>query len=225
MKKHESDGFEEIDLEEYDGEPEEGLQPEGEPADSDEQDSDEEQPEKAGSFMKEAVSFLIWAACVLLISFLLVHFVIQRCDVGGSSMVPTLTDGDQLLMDKISYRFRDPERFDIIVFPYEYSDNTYFIKRVIGLPGETVQIDTAGTIYINEEPLEEHYGAEVMLYPGLAEEEIHLDDDEYFVLGDNRNVSEDSRYPDVGNIKRERIMGRPFLRIFPFSSFGLISSK
>ena len=116
MKKHESDGFEEIDLEEYDGEPEEGLQPEGEPADSDEQDSDEEQPEKAGSFMKEAVSFLIWAACVLLISFLLVHFVIQRCDVGGSSMVPTLTDGDQLLMDKISYRFKDPERFDIIVF-------------------------------------------------------------------------------------------------------------
>lgn len=225
MKKHESDGFEEIDLEEYDGEPEEGLQPEGEPADSDEQDSDEEQPEKAGSFMKEAVSFLIWAACVLLISFLLVHFVIQRCDVGGSSMVPTLTDGDQLLMDKISYRFRDPERFDIIVFPYEYSDNTYFIKRVIGLPGETVQIDTAGTIYINGEPLEEHYGAEVILYPGLAEEEIHLDDDEYFVLGDNRNVSEDSRYPDVGNIKRERIMGRPFLRIFPFSSFGLISSK
>ena len=225
MKKHESDGFEEIDLEEYDGEPEEGLQPEGEPADSDEQDSDEEQPEKAGSFMKEAVSFLIWAACVLLISFLLVHFVIQRCDVGGSSMVPTLTDGDQLLMDKISYRFRDPERFDIIVFPYEYSDNTYFIKRVIGLPGETVQIDTAGTSYINGEPLEEHYGAEVILYPGLAEEEIHLDDDEYFVLGDNRNVSEDSRYPDVGNIKRERIMGRPFLRIFPFSSFGLISSK
>ena len=140
-------------------------------------------------------------------------------------MVPTLTDGDQLLMDKISYRFRDPERFDIIVFPYEYSDNTYFIKRVIGLPGETVQIDTAGTIYINGEPLEEHYGAEVILYPGLAEEEIHLDDDEYFVLGDNRNVSEDSRYPDVGNIKRERIMGRPFLRIFPFSSFGLISSK
>ncbi|MBQ9644019.1 MAG: signal peptidase I, partial [Lachnospiraceae bacterium] len=107
---------------------------------------DDQQQGKKESIMKEAVSFLIWAACVLLISFLLVHFVIQRCDVGGSSMVPTLTDGDQLLMDKISYRFRDPERFDIVVFPYEYSENTYFIKRVIGLPGETVQIDYAGTI-------------------------------------------------------------------------------
>ena len=226
MKKNETDGFEEIDLEDLGQEKKSGTEPDFDPnpVSGNEEMDDQQQGEKE-SIMKEAVSFLIWAACVLLISFLLVHFVIQRCDVGGSSMVPTLTDGDQLLMDKISYRFRDPERFDIVVFPYEYSENTYFIKRVIGLPGETVQIDYAGTIYINGEPLEEHYGAEVILYPGLAEEEIQLGDDEYFVLGDNRNVSEDSRYPDVGNIKRERILGRPFLRIYPFSSFGLITDR
>ncbi len=171
------------------------------------------------------VSTVLWFAAVIALSWLLITFVAQRTDVNGSSMYPTLEDGDQLIADKISYRFKDPERFDIIIFPYQYADKTYFIKRIIGLPGETVRIDDEGNIYINGTLLKENYGYERMEYAGLAAEEIQLADDEYFVLGDNRNVSEDSRYPDVGCIKREDIIGRAWLRIYPFAKFGVLSGK
>lgn len=174
---------------------------------------------------KTIIHTVIWLAAVIALSWFLITFVAQRTDVNGTSMVPTLEDGDQLIADKITYRFRDPERFDIIIFPYQYAENTYFIKRVIGLPGETVRIDEQGNIYINGEILSENYGYEQMKYAGLAAEEIHLGEDEYFVLGDNRNVSEDSRYPDVGNIKRSDIIGRAWLRIYPFSKFGLMTGK
>ena len=106
---------------------------------------------------------------------------------------PTLSNNDNLIVDKISYRFKDPQRFDIIVFPFQYDENVYYIKRIIGLPGETVQIGTDGTIYIDGQVLEEGYGKEVMLSPGRAGEPITLGEDEYFVLGDNRNNSSDSR--------------------------------
>lgn len=89
-------------------------------------------------------------------------------------MQPTLYSGDNLIVEKISYRFNEPKRFDIIVFPYQYAKKTYYIKRVIGLPGETVRIDEEGNIYINDEILEEHYGKEVILSPGLAKDTITL---------------------------------------------------
>lgn len=174
---------------------------------------------------RSILSYVIWIAAVVLLSWLLITFVAQRTDVNGTSMVPTLQDSDQLICDKLTYRFKDPERFDIIIFPYQYAEKTYFIKRIIGLPGETVRIDENGVIYINGEVLEENYGAETMLYQGLAAEEIQLGEDEYFVLGDNRNVSEDSRYADVGNIKREDIIGRAFCRIWPLTKIGLLTGK
>lgn len=174
---------------------------------------------------RKIVSTVVWLATVVALSWFLVTFVAQRTDVNGSSMYPTLEDGDQLIADKVTYRFRDPERFDIVIFPYQYADNTYFIKRIIGLPGETVRIDEQGNIYINGEILEEDYGCETIEYAGLAAEEIQLGEDEYFVLGDNRNVSEDSRYPDVGNIKRKDLIGRAFVRIYPFSKFGLLTNQ
>ncbi len=186
--------------------------------------SEEQQKQDPNKSTKSTVlSYVIWVGAVVLLAWFLITFVAQRTDVNGTSMVPTLEDGDQLICDKISYRFHDPERFDIIIFPYKYQKNTYFIKRVIGLPGETVRIDYDGSIYINGEILDEKYGLEKMTYPGIAEQEITLGNDEYFVLGDNRNVSEDSRYPDVGLIKREDIIGRAWLRIYPFSKFGLIT--
>lgn len=183
-----------------------------------------ESPRKK-SVGRTVLSYVIWLGAVLLLTFLLITFVAQRTDVNGTSMVPTLEDGDQLIADKLTYRFHDPERFDIIIFPYKYARNTYFIKRIIGLPGERVRIDSYGNIYINGEVLDEHYGAEVIENPGLAYDEIQLGDDEYFVLGDNRNVSEDSRYPDVGNIKRKDIIGRAWLRIYPFSKFGVLKHQ
>ena len=186
--------------------------------------SEEQEKQESKKSTKDTIlGYVVWVAAVVLLAWFLITFVAQRTDVNGTSMVPTLEDGDQLICDKISYRFRDPERFDIIIFPYQYQKNTYFIKRVIGLPGETVRIDYDGNIYINGEILNETYGLEKMAYPGIAEQEITLGDDEYFVLGDNRNVSEDSRYPDVGLIKRKDIIGRAWLRIYPFSKFGLIT--
>jgi len=173
---------------------------------------------------KEILSMVVYIAFVLLLTFLVVRYVGQRTQVDGHSMEATLHDKDQLIVDKISYRFHDPERFDIIVFPFQYKENTYYIKRIIGLPGETVQI-LDGDIYINGEVLEEDYGKETMVVSGRAVNEIQLGEDEYFVLGDNRNHSEDSRFEEVGNIKRSDIIGRAFIRIWPFSSFGLLKHQ
>ena len=136
-------------------------------------------------------------------------------------MEATLSNGDQLIVDKISYRFRDPKRYDIIVFPFRYEDNTFYIKRIIGLPGETIQIDGEGNIWVNGEILEESYGRD----PGLAAEPITLGEDEYFVMGDNRNNSSDSRVEAVGNIHRNEIIGRAFIRIWPLSKFGILKHQ
>ncbi len=177
--------------------------------------------------MKELLNTGIYLLVVLCATWLLIHYVVQRTTVEGSSMETTLSDGDNLFVDKISYRFRDPERFDIIVFPYQYKEKTYYIKRIIGLPGETVRIDEAGNIYINDKILEESYGREIIDADkiGLAAQTITLAADEYFVLGDNRNHSQDSRFADVGNIKRSNIIGRAWVRIWPFQKIGLISHQ
>lgn len=176
------------------------------------------------SWKKEAVSTVIYLLLVVAFTFLFVQFVGQRTHVNGDSMNVTLYDGDNLLVDKISYRFKDPERFDIIVFPYQYQENTFYIKRIIGMPGETVQI-IDGMIYIDGEVLSETYGAETMQYVGIAGEPITLAADEYFVLGDNRNNSSDSRDPSVGNVKRDQIVGKAFLRIWPLNKFGILKHQ
>lgn len=167
---------------------------------------------------KEIITTLIYIIVVFALSFLIVTFVGQRTKVSGSSMEATLHDRDSLIVDKISYKVRDPKRFEIIVFPYRYEEDTNYIKRIIGLPGETVRIDEDGNIYINGKILEEHYGKETILNPGNASTEILLRDDEYFVMGDNRNNSEDSRFSDVGPIKRDEIIGRAMCRVYPFNS-------
>ncbi|MCM1100576.1 MAG: signal peptidase I [Clostridium sp.] len=174
---------------------------------------------------KELLHTGLYILGVLLITWILVAFVIQRTGVDGSSMETTLSDGDNLFVDKLSYRFRDPERFDIIVFPPRYDNEIYFIKRIIGLPGETVRIDDAGNIYINDELLQESYGREVIRPEnvGIASEPITLGEDEYFVMGDNRNNSRDSRSQTVGNIRRDEILGRAWIRIWPLNKFGTLN--
>ena len=176
---------------------------------------------------KEILSTGIYLLVVLIITYLIIAYVGQRTAVHGSSMQPTLNDGDNLIVDKISYRLRDPERFDIIVFPFVYKESTYYIKRIIGLPGETVQIDEDGKIYINGEVLQESYGREIIKedHRGLAAEPITLGEDEYFVMGDNRNNSSDSRLPEVGNIKRDQIIGRAWMRIWPLKDIEMITHQ
>lgn len=178
-------------------------------------------------FLKEVLSTGVYLLGVLVVTYLMITYVGQRTAVNGSSMQPTLNDGDNLIVDKISYRFKDPERFDIIVFPFTYKESTYYIKRIIGLPGETIQIDEEGTIYINGEVLQESYGREIISeeHRGLAAEPITLGEDEYFVMGDNRNNSSDSRLPEVGNIKREQIIGRAWVRIWPLKDMEVITHQ
>ena len=179
------------------------------------------QKKKKKSVIQE---FLRWIALFLLffgVGFLVVHCVGERTVVSGESMYPALRDGDNLIVDKLSYRFTDPKRYDIIVFPFQYQEGTFYIKRVIGLPGETVQIQD-GIIYINGKVLKESYGYGEIRNPGFASSEITLGADEYFVLGDNRNDSRDSREPSVGNIVKENIIGKALFRIWPFSRIGLV---
>ena len=175
--------------------------------------------------VKEIFSTIFYILLVLFGTWVLITLVGQRTSVSGSSMEPTLHHGDQLILDKLSYHFSEPERFDIIVFPFQYEEKTYYVKRIIGLPGETVQIDLSGNIYINGEILEEDYGLEPINFPGLAQEPITLGEDEYFVLGDNRNNSSDSRDPSVGNIKRDDIMGKAWVRIWPLNKFGVLKHQ
>lgn len=180
--------------------------------------------EKEKSVLRELVGWLVYILVIVAVTGLIVTFVGQRTRVSGQSMETTLHDGDNLIVDKISFRFRDPKRFEIIVFPYKYEENTYYIKRIMGLPGETVQVKD-GYLYINGEKLEENYGNELMNSAGIAAEPIVLGEDEYFVLGDNRNHSSDSREPKVGVIKREDLLGRAWIRIWPLDQFGAIKHE
>lgn len=174
--------------------------------------------------MKNMAKSLLGLALYILLlfgsTFLLGQFVVGQVEVDGSSMNDTLGDLDRVLINKFTYRVRNLDRFDIVVFKYAYDTDSNYIKRVIGLPGETVRIDGDGRIFIDGELLEEDYGREVMEDPGIAEDGITLGADEYFVLGDNRNNSSDSRDPDVGAVSKSQIRGNAWLRLKP--DFGLL---
>ena len=172
--------------------------------------------------MRELLNTAIYLLCVLGAVWLVITFVGQRTEVEGASMENTLHNGDNLIVDKISYRFRDPKRYDIIVFPYKYEENTYYIKRIIGMPGETVQIKD-GYVYIDgERLLSDIYGNELIKDPQTAADPITLKENEYFVMGDNRNHSMDSRDPSVGVLTKEDLIGRAWVRIYPFDNIGVI---
>lgn len=175
------------------------------------------------NIVRDLINLGIYILIIIVICWFVLTYIGQRTVVSGDSMNDTLSNGDSLWVDKISYRFSDPERYDIVIFPYgDEEDETYYIKRIIGLPGETVYIDEDGVIYIDDEPLEENYGKEVIEegHRGLASEPITLGEDEYFVMGDNRNNSRDSRLADVGNISKDDLIGKAVFRFT--GGFGFI---
>ena len=174
------------------------------------------------NIVKELFNLIIYIGIIIIICYCIITFVGQRTTVHGHSMENTLQDGDNLWIDKLSYQFGDPKRFDIVVFPYQGQD-VYYIKRVIGLPGEKVQITPDGNILINDEVLMESYGREIIADSGTASEPRVLGEDEYFVLGDNRNDSRDSRWADVGDINKKDIIGKAVLRLSPFKKFGKVN--
>ncbi len=177
------------------------------------------------TFADVVKNLFMYAICVVIamvLAVVIVRYVGQKTEVHGSSMNDTLVDGQQLIIDKISYRSHEPERYDVIVFPENERSN--YVKRIIGLPGETVSV-AEGFIYINGELLSDDiYGKEAISPSNyyLLEQPVKLGSDEYFVLGDNRNNSTDSRDPEVGNIPRERIIGKVIFRIWPLKDIGKV---
>lgn len=167
------------------------------------------------SIIKKLFDIGIFLLTVLVITFILNKYIIERCQVHNHSMEPTLTEGNVLLVDKISYKYRMPRRMEIITL-INTKDNEELIKRIIGLPGETVRI-VQGKIYIDGNAIEDIKGLNPPVDSGLAEYDFKLGEDEYFVLGDNREVSIDSRFKEVGPVNLKSIKGRAFIRIKPIS--------
>jgi len=156
------------------------------------------------------------------------YFLIQPFYVKGASMEPNFYDRDYLIIDEISYRLNQPQRGDIAVFKYPRNPQEYFIKRIIGLPGEKIQIKN-GEIYVfNKEnlsgvKLNEPYLADGVKTYETNENIVSLDNNEYYVLGDNRNFSKDSR--SFGQVNKSFIIGRVLLRGWPFNKVNLFSTQ
>lgn len=174
------------------------------------------------NYLKEITHMVIYFVVVICTVLFIHHFIGQQIEVSGSSMESTLHNNDHLILEKVTYQFNDPSRYDIIVFqPYKNNTDVYYIKRVIGLPGETVQI-IGSDIYINGKLLEEEYGKDAITDGGIAKDGIVLGKDEYFLLGDNRNNSKDSRDSSIGAVNRSAIIGRAWVRLWPLKSIGVL---
>lgn len=176
-----------------------------------------QEPEE--SRIQIVMNWIIDIVVVIAFACYLVYSIGTRVNVIGSSMNPVLNSGEVVLMNRLSYDLGSPKRFDIAVF--ENDDSTTNIKRIIGLPGETVQIKD-NHVYIDGKILEAEDSLGYVTSAGVAEFPIELSKDEYFLLGDNREASEDSRFSGVGNITRDRLEGKVWLKFQPLYEFGLI---
>lgn len=172
--------------------------------------------------VKEVVTWMIEIAIVLVIAFVFVYYIGFRTSVVGNSMSPTLENRQEILVNRFIYSVTNPKPNDIVVFlPNGNEKSHYYVKRVIGVPGDTVQIRD-GAVYVNGELFDEEVETAAVLDAELAAEEIRLAEDEYFVLGDNRNNSEDSRYANIGNVKKEYIIGKAWFIVSPFKNMGFL---
>ena len=164
------------------------------------------------SAIKEIASWVTGIVISVFLAFSLVYFVGMRTNVIGESMEPALYGGENILINRFIYRIVDPGAGDVIVFlPGGNQNAHYYVKRVVAVPGQTVLIEN-GILYVDGEPVgEETY--DLISYPGIAENEVTLGQDEYFVLGDNCNNSEDSRSGNIGAVKKDTIVGQAWFHI------------
>lgn len=173
------------------------------------------------SRLRQVVGWIVDIVVAISIAWFVVFAMGTQITVTGQSMQPVLSQDDVVLMNRLSCRIGRPERFDIVVF--EKEDGNYNIKRVVGLPGETVQIRD-GFLFVNDEMIDGPEELRRVDLAGLAENPVSLGTDEYFLLGDDRVNSEDSRFSNVGNVNRSQMRGKVWFRISPFSEFGFIRS-
>ncbi len=172
-------------------------------------------------FLRELGSWLLVVLIAGILGYSLIQFGGQTITMIGESMTGVLENGDQLLVSKISYSVSEPERYDIVAFKLRKSDEYYNVKRIIGLPGETVKIMN-GHIFIDDVELTDTPFDEYIMTSGVAEHGITLDDNEYFLMGDNCNNSEDSRFSNIGNVLNTELLGKVIYRISPKERRGNI---
>jgi signal peptidase I len=192
----------------------------------DESVNDESPAHALGSFIWELIKVLVLALVIIVP---LRVFIAEPFIVSGSSMVPNFHNREYLIIDKITYRFTEPNRGDVIVFKYPKNPSQYFIKRIIGLPGEKLEVKDGHVIVYNKE----HPDGEVLPEEYLSDENstfnpfgrdevISLGSDEFYVLGDNRQASSDSR--SWGVLPRKNFVGRAWFRVFPLDNLGFLTS-
>ncbi len=189
-----------------------------------EEDDSEKDVKPSRSMAYEILTFGRDLALILIVFWLITTFVGEKTSVIGNSMEPHIHNGDAIILSKVNYYFDNPQRFDVVVFPYNNGEANY-IKRIIGLPGETIDLrleDRNYNIYINGEPLDDFYGIEEIKVHGNQAFPLTIPEGEYFVMGDNRNDSSDSRYQDVGTIPKKDFLGKAWLRIWPISGWGFV---
>lgn len=175
-------------------------------------------PKSRGRVIGGWLFFILIIFCLI---WLCVHIFNTRIVMPDNSMLPNIQEGDFLAIDRVTYHFTDPARFDVVVFPSKYESDTYYIRRIVGLPGETVQI-TDGKLYINSREFTNPYSTGSLDSPGLAYQPVTLGADEYFVMSDDLSYTTDSREPSVGNVNIEEITGKIWLKIWPLSHFGKV---
>lgn len=188
---------------------------------------EEQKKERRRKIIREILIYLVEIAVVILFAWLIVHFTMKRAGMIGSSMESTLVNGEDVMVNKISYLLWGPSRESVIAFypeqeeedSEELDDSSILIRRVVGLPGEKILIKE-GKVYVDGELLEENYAFEDMESGGRASSEITLGDDEYFVLGDNRNDMDDSRNDSFTVVKKDNIIGKVILALNPVSMIG-----
>ena len=179
---------------------------------------------KIGTIFLDIVETVVIALAIFVIIYL---FLFQPHQVRGSSMAPNFFDSDYLLTDKISYRLNTPKRGDVIIFKAPKNEEYDYIKRVVGLPGETISINESNQVILNNQIFDEPYlGPNLKTFGGVFLEigkTVTVPEDQYFVLGDNRNHSSDSR--DWGFVPKENIIGKAWLRYWPPKMMGVISAE
>lgn len=174
------------------------------------------------NLFKEIMAWAVEIAIVIFVAYVCVSFFCVRSTVVGQAMEDHLVNGDRIFVNRFVYMITKPKAGDVVVFlPNGNEKSHYYVRRVIGTPGDKVQIKD-GAVYINGKLYSETFLADAMEDPGIAENEIVLAKDEYFVLGDNRNNSEDSRFANIGNVKKKDIVGQAWFKFTSFNNMGFV---
>lgn len=182
---------------------------------------EEKKRKKQQAIKEEVISWIETIVAAVVLAFLINTFIVVNAKVPSGSMENTVMTGDKLFANRLSYVFSEPERFDIVVFKYPDDESLLYIKRIIGLPGETVEIRD-GKVYINgsTEPLDDSFIKEKM---DGADGVYQVPEGEYFMLGDNRNNSSDSRFWNYKFVKKDKILGKAIIKYYPH--IELLSNK